>query len=457
MKQLVGVLILLITSAALLQGFRPPPQTGPELAQRTQTPIEHVVILMQQNHTFDNYFGTYPGANGFPDGLCVPVDPVADPGGACVRPYHIGDGPVDDLDHSVSTFFSQYNDGRMDGFVSALNALNQDGALSLGYYDDRDIPYYWNLADEYVLFDRFFSSAHSGSIWNRMYWVAGVPGSDANRIPDGGYGDIPTIFDRLAAAGVSWKFYVNQYDPTLTYRSLGETSFLDPQVQWVPLLSFDRFIEDPALTANIVDLSEYYEDLRAGTLPAVSYVLALGATEHPLTSLDAGQRFTRNLVQALMESSSWERSAFILTYDDWGGWYDHVPPPQVDEYGYGFRVPTLLVSPYARRGAVDSTELDFTSFLKFIIENWQLEPLPGRTMGANSLQTAFDFGQPPRTPEILPFERVDKADSPAEPRRAVIYALYGAATLTAGLLLVYTLWKAARMDTDPVEQGTPHA
>ena len=103
-----------------------------------------------------------------------------------------------------------------------------------------------------------------------MYWVSGVAGSEANRIPDGGYGDIPTIFDQLEEAGVSWKFYVNQYDPFLTYKSLGETSFLDPQVQWVPLLSFDRFIDDPVLSSKIVDLDEYYEDLRNGSLPAVS-------------------------------------------------------------------------------------------------------------------------------------------------------------------------------------------
>ncbi len=403
------------------------------------TPIRHVVILMQQNHTFDNYFGTYPGADGFPAGLCIPVNPADDPAGDCVRPFHIGDGPVDDLDHSITTFFAQYNEGKMDGFVSALNALNQDGRLSLGYYDDRDIPYYWNLADEYVLFDRFFSSAHSGSIWNRMFWVSGVVGSDANRIPARGYGDIPTIFDRLQEAGVSWKFYVNRYDPFLTYRTFGESSFLDPQVQWVPLLSFDRFIDDPELAGHIVDLEEYYIDLRNNTLPAVSYVLALGATEHPLTSLAAGQRFTKNLVQALMESSSWDHSAFFLTYDDWGGWYDHVPPPQVDEYGYGFRVPTILVSPYARKGHIEGGEYDFTSMLKFIEFNWSLAPLSERSSRANNLIPAFDFDSPPRPAEILSFHRPTGDAEEAQPRRAVIYIFYGSVIVLTGIVFVRTL------------------
>ena len=430
--------------AVLLSG---PGRSSPQAAQAgvpaqaltasAATPVQHVVILMQQNHTFDNYFGTYPGADGFPEGLCVPVDPAEATTGRCVRPYHIGDGPVDDLDHSVSTFFAQYNNGRMDGFVAALDAVNQDGTLALGYYDDRDIPYYWNLADEFVLFDRFFSSAHSGSVWNRMYWVSGVAGSEANRIPAAGYGDIPTIFDRLEEAGVSWKFYVNQYDPFLTYKSLDAASFLDPQVQWVPLLSFDRFIDDPDLAEHIVDLDQYYIDLRENNLPAVSYVLALGATEHPLTSLEAGQRFTKNLIQALMDSESWGKSAFFLTYDDWGGWYDHVPPPQVDEYGYGFRVPTILVSPYARRGYVESGEYDFTSLLKFIQENWSLEPLSERTDNARSILPAFDFTSPPRPPEIIGFERQAAGEAAASPNRAVIFLLYGAAILfTAGLFLL---------------------
>jgi len=416
-----------------------------------RTPIEHLVVLMQQNHTFDNYFGTYPGADGFPDDLCLPVDPFDAGDAACVRPYHIGDGPVDDLDHSASTFELQYNQGAMDGFVHALNLLGQDGRLALGYYDDRDIPYYWNLADEYVLFDRFFSSAHGGSIWNRMYWVAGVPGNDANRIPEGGFGEIPTVFDQLDAAGISWKFYVSQYDPFLTYRSLEEASFLDPQVQWVPLLSFDRFIEDPRLAGRIVDLDQYFIDLENDDLPAVSYVLALGATEHPLTSLEAGQRFTKNLLQALMESRAWESSAFLLTYDDWGGWYDHVPPPQVDAFGLGFRVPALLVSPYARRGHIDSTELEFTSILRFISDNWGLPPLTERVANANGLVSAFDFEAAPRPAVILPFERDTSESGRRAPRLYVVHLVYGYAALTALGLLVYAFRRSRPASLEPAD------
>jgi phospholipase C len=138
-----------------------------------------------------------------------------------------------------------------------------------------------------------------------------------------------------------------------------------------------------------------------------------------------------------MRSSSWDSSAFLLTYDDWGGWYDHVKPPQVDEHGYGLRVPALLVSPYARRGHVDSTVLDFTSIPKFIEENWDLKPLAARDAKANSFMSAFDFQQTARLPVFIPFERVVK-EKAVEPRRVVIYAAYGGALILAVLMFVWT-------------------
>ena len=123
----------------------------------TATPIEHVIVLMQENHSFDNYFGTYPGADGFPEGTCIPVDPQDPTNDQCIEPFHLEGGQSADLDHTEQTHALQYNDGKMDGFVAALNDRNQDGTLAMGYYDDRELPYYWNVADEYVLFDRFFT------------------------------------------------------------------------------------------------------------------------------------------------------------------------------------------------------------------------------------------------------------------------------------------------------------
>jgi len=398
------------------------------------TPIQHFIVIMQENHTFDNYFGTYPGVDGIPTGTCMPVDPHDFTSAECVEPYHIGDRPIDDLDHSLSTFELQYNGGKMDGFVYALNQRNQTGELAMGYYDGTDLPYYWNLADEYVLFDRFFSSDHGGSFANHMYWAAASPG--VSRSSATGYDDLPTIFDRLEEQGISWKFYVQNYDPGINYRTVSQFSGnRASQVIWVPLLNMDRFLDDPKLNSHIVDLSEYFVDLEKGTLPAVAYIAPSGASEHPPGSLRSGQKFVKSLIQALMRSTSWDNSAFLLLYDDWGGWYDHVPPPQVDENGYGMRVPGILVSAYARRGYIDSTELDFTSVLKFIEENWNLKPLADRDANANSFMAAFDFSQPPRQAFFTPFTRVS-TDKTAEPRRVVIYAAYGGALTLAGLMIV---------------------
>ncbi len=436
----VGLVIGLATVLLLgWTGLVPAAGAGQRPAK---TPIEHFIMLMQENHSFDNYFGTYPGADGLPADICMPVDPFAGRTGACVRPFRIGDNDVqmDDPDHSDETHRLQYNQGLMNGFVYALNRRGQDGRLAMGYYDGRDLPYYWNIADEYVLFDRFFSSASGGSFINHFYWVAAAPGG-RGAADQALLAATPTIFDRLQENGVTWKFYIQNYDPELTYR----TAHLYPgnrssQVIWAPLLSIDRFLDDPVLNRGIVDLEEYYLDLHRGTLPQVAFIVPSGPSEHPPSSLLSGQRFVKSLLQALMKSPYWSRSAFLWTYDDWGGWYDHVPPPNVDDHGYGFRVPALLVSAYARPGVIDHTELDYTSALKFIEENWGLAPLATRDAAANSIVGAFDFEQPPRPARFVPFAR-DVATVRGEPRRDVIYIAYGSALLLAtGFLIGAQVW-----------------
>jgi len=184
-----------------------------------------------------------------------------------------------------------------------------------------------------------------------------------------------------------------------------------------------------------VDLNEYYADLENGTLPAVSYVLLLGATEHPISDVSLGERAIRTMLHNLMQSKAWDSSAFFITYDDWGGWYDHIPPPQVDDRGYGFRVPALLVSPYARMGHIDHTLLDHTSILKFIEENWNIPPLAERDARANNLTPAFDFANPPRPAAFVSAAR-EAAEPRIEPRVIVIYAAYGAAIIFAFFVLV---------------------
>jgi phospholipase C len=332
----------------------------------------------------------------------------------------------------------------MDGFIHALKLRNQDGRLALGYRDGRDIPYYWNLADQYVLYDHFFSSAAAGSFLNHVYWTTGSAGGGYDRFPPGGLRNLPTIFDRLEAAGVSWKFYVQNYDPRLNFRTLSHfPGNRASQVIWVPLLNMPRFLDDPNLFKHIVNLDEYYRDLADGTLPAVSYIAPSGPSEHPPSNLQSGQAFVRSLINALVASPEWRSSAFLLAYDDWGGWYDHVKPPRVDKYGYGLRVPAILVSPYARRGFVDHTTLDFTSILKFIEQNWGLAPLAKRDARAQSIASGFDFSQPPRAAAFTSPTRGPALD--ARVRRPIIYALYlGALTLAVLLIVWAALPRAGR-------------
>jgi phospholipase C len=447
MKRLsAGLLAPAILLAVLVTTAPGDAQTGSD--PEPNTPIRHVILLMQENHTFDNYFGTYPGADGFPPGLCMPIDPN-DPGDGCVEPFHIGEQPIQDLDHSRRTHRLMYNEGRMNGFIHALNQLNQNGELAMGYYDDRDLPYYWNLADEYVLFDRFFSSAAAGSFMNHVYSVTGGPGAGRDRPTLDGLPDDPTIFDRLEERGISWKFYIQNYDPEVNYHDLVEGAPRPPQVEWVPLLSMDRYLQTPELFAKITDLDEYFDDLRNDTLPAFSYIKVVGASEHPPGSLLAGQRITRSLLQALMQSEAWSSSAFLITYDDWGGWYDHVPPPQIDEQGLGFRVPALLISPYAPRGVVDSTTLDYTSVLKFLEENWDLDPLTERDALANSIGQALDYEQEPRQAVIVPSQRYL---GPAEqgPNRLLILLPYAAGTLLAVGLVAAAFRRSRKSGGPPV-------
>ncbi|MEO5833539.1 MAG: alkaline phosphatase family protein [Nakamurella sp.] len=413
------------------------------VAEQTQTatPIKHFISLMQENHSFDNYFGTYPGADGIPDGLCMPVD-LANPTGDCISPFRIGNRAILDLGHNGFIHDQQFDGGKMDGFVSAFDAQLGVRDLPMGHYDGEDIPYYWNIADNYVLFDRNFTSAAGGSVWNHFFWATGGPGNtSSDSLKSEGFDDIPTIFDRLQEAGVDWKFYVQNYDPGITFRTPGDGDRAS-QIIWVPLLNYARFVDDPELNKHIVPMEEFYNDLRNNTLPAVSYMVPSGTSEHPPGSVQAGMRFVRGLINALQRSDAWDTSAFMWTYDDWGGWYDHVAPPAVDRYGYGFRAPALLVSAYAKQGYIDSTTIDFTSQLKFIESNWSVEPLASRDAAANNILDAFDFGSGPRDPIVLSEsrERVVLAAVPSEK----VYTLYGAAVCAPVVIVMMTRRRRAR-------------
>jgi phospholipase C len=417
-------------------------------AAPTSTPIKHFIFLMQGGRSFDNYFGSFPGANGIPAGTCQPRSLGRQQHG-CVRPFLLNRYQPPPLGASKTVIADQYNQGKMNGFVAAYQRQGRNGSLVMGHYDRRQLPFYWNAASRYVLFDQFFSSARYGIRANRSYWVsaADAPGG-IGAVPRGGYGKQPTIFDLLQAAGVSWKFYVEDYHPGETYRTASPAN-PETQTARVPLVDYRRFTQDPVLARHIVGLSQYYRDLSDGTLPAVAYITsAAGDNERSARSMAAGQSLVRNLVTQLMESHYWDSSALLWSYDSSGGWFDHVRPPRTDHTVLGFRVPALLVSAYARHGQVNHTVLDYTSALKFIENNWRLPPLTSRDAQANTLASAFDFTAGPRPPAFIPAGPSALTDGlpgsrplPAAPV-AGIYVLYGGAAVALVVALFAAAWPA---------------
>ncbi|HET6210754.1 MAG TPA: alkaline phosphatase family protein, partial [Jatrophihabitans sp.] len=416
----------------------------------TTTPIKHFVYMLQGDRSFDNYFGTYPGADGIPDGVCQKVIVTGtDP--ACVKPYALHGQTPPYLGAGSVEINNQYDGGRMDGFVAAYQSEGRDGTSTMGYYDRRDLGTYWDLADNYVLFDKFFSSTRLGTGADRSYWVSAnrPPTATVQAARQAAYAQQATIFDRLQAAGVDWKFYVQGYNASQNYQTVTK-DHPSSQPLRVPLLDYARFVDDPALRSHIVDLSQYYRDLDQNTLPAVAYVASSGPSERSASSIAGGQKLVTDLVGSLMVSKYWTSSAFLLSYDGTGGWYDHVSPPQVDSAGYGLRVPALLVSAYARSGYIDPTVSDYTSGLAFIEHNWGLAPLAARDRSADPLTGAFDFGRPPRPPEVQFGQPTTTVPRPSH-AVGIVYWCYGLALLVVvGTLVLASLRSRRTRRATPV-------
>jgi phospholipase C len=350
-----------------------------ELAGGAASKIKHVFVIVQEGHTFDSYFGTYPGVNG--------INPGTD------GMTHITTRHSVPLDAGVAAARNAYDGGNMDGFA-------QPGPFN--YYDGSDLKSYWELAQHYTLMDDFYSSAMGGSLENHLYLVAGQSATVQQRQNPNGY-QLPTIFDRLDSAKVSWKYYVGNFDPKLTHQRLTADASFIPQVVRVPMLGWPSFA-DPARQAHFADRNTLYPDLSVpANVAAVNYIVPGGDSERPPAAVSTGQDRTAGIVDAIMRSPVWSSSAILLTWSDWGGFHDHVAPPQVDGDGYGFRVPMLVISPFARAGFVDHTTGDFASVLKFIERLHGLAPLTSRDEKASDLLSAFNFNQAAQEPVVPSF------------------------------------------------------
>jgi phospholipase C len=389
-------------------------------------PIKHVIIIMQENRSFDEYFGVYPGVNGIPQGVRLTVSPGSS---QTVPPYLETNPNPKGGPHSWEAAREAYDNGKMDGFVWT------SGQNAMGYYDYHMLPYYWTYASNYVLFDNFFESVLSYSLPAHLYLVAGQSGGYVTGKAPGVF-DIKTIMQELQPAGISWKYYVGttfsgQFSPALVNEDPDPTDnwvlgnvwlnntdnagggsssqATSPDAAQTPkyglwnlLPHIAAIMNNPDLLSHDVAGSEFYGDVQSGNLPQVSWVMpAPSVSEHPNAGPELGQKYAVGLVNTIMQSQYWKDSAIFVVWDDWGGFYDHVPPPMVDQYGLGFRVPALLISPYARQNYVSHRLYEFSSFLTLIEDQFGLQALTNRDTSANSFSDEFDFSQAARSPLVL--------------------------------------------------------
>ena len=443
-----------------LQVASPAPTASDSLAIARQK-IKHIVIIMQENRSFDSYFGTYPGANGFPTSNGTFTACVNDPAtGNCVYPYHDPANLNYGGPHGQVDAAKDIDNGKMDGFVAeaekgkagcaATDNPDCGGGTSktdvMGYHDAREIPNYWALAQNFVLQDNLFEPNSSWSLpahlfmvseWSAKCSIAHDPMSCINALqapayppdfnpvkpgvtrplPDYAWTDLTYL---LFKNQVSWNYYVQTGTEPDCEDDEAECAPVHQDAKtpgiWNPLPYFDTVKQDGQLK-NITDVTNFYKDAKNGTLPAVSWITPSGGnSEHPPALLTDGQAWTASLINAVMQGPDWDSTAIFLSWDDWGGFYDHVVPPHVDENGYGLRVPGMVISPYARQGYIDHQTLSHDAYVKLIedifINDQRIDPTTdGRpdprpdvredVSILGNLISDFDFTQAPRTPFIL--------------------------------------------------------
>jgi len=459
------------------------------------TSINHIIFLAQENRSFDHYFGAlreYWAQNGYPDqsfdGLpqfnpvsgTAPLqgpapsnpgcDPASPPPNDCVydpnnpvASFHLITQCVENpspswneshVDWNYKDQVGVYPPATLDGFVytAAHDARttqppfnDTDGLRAMGYYDGNDLNYYYFMASNFGTSDRFFNSVMTRTPPNREYLIAGTSqgyvygnGTDAQ---DAAPLTATTIFQELQAAGVSWKIYVDPKGSSCTGPPYDPACLV--QLSYVNNFAWGQTI--PAqYPQNIAPISQYFADLQNGTLPQVVQIepgTDAGTDEHPSnsdtipTNSQTGAAYTANLINSLMQSSAWKDSAFILTYDEFGGFYDHVSPqpapspdgikpvdllpgdactritgPTCDFTWTGYRVPLLVVSPYAKKNYVSHSVADLTAILKLIETRFNVAPLTKRDAAQIDMTEFFDFSNPPwMTPPNPPAQNVNGA------------------------------------------------
>ncbi|TMB14520.1 MAG: alkaline phosphatase family protein [Deltaproteobacteria bacterium] len=395
-----------------------PAETLPGRPHGSAIPIDHIVVLMQENRSFDHYFGRLhdqgqPRVRPVPRNASNP-DPT-NASGPAIGTFHKTEYcETADLDHSWNGTHKEYDGGRMDGFTAQnVDPTDPTGQRTMGFYDRTDLPFYYALFSAFATSDRYFCSVLTQTFPNRFFLLAGTSfGHIANDLPTGDpVNDFaqPTIFNLLDTAGVSWKIYFSQI------AFADEFSYVRNHV--------------PSMTFPVQD---FMTDAQNGTLPSVSFIdpifLAQATVEndeHPPSNVQVGQNFVGGIINALFASPQWPSSALFLTWDEHGGFYDHLPPPAAcvpdgippmlgsgDEPGafdrYGIRVPVVVVSPFARQRYVSHRVYDHTSILRFIETRFDLPALTRRDANADPMLKLFNFKAATFALPVLPPAVIDQ-------------------------------------------------
>jgi phospholipase C len=411
-----SVLSAALLLSACIGGSSGPTTTVP--AKVPNGPIEHIVFFIKENRTFDNYFGTFPGTNG--------ATTATTSTGAVVPLHHEAD-QVPDIDHSSAGAMKAYDGGKMDRFDQIHSSGKNEGTSgdvyannSLTQFNQSDIPNYWSFAQQFVLGDNMYSSLMGPSFPNHLYSVAAQSGGAIDN-PDTGIGSLghstngwgcdvqgqqvkvknsdgttqiheacfnfQTLADELDAAHYSWRYYAPP---------AGQGGYI-----WSSFNAIQHIRYGPDWKF-VVPTAQFMTDAAAGNLPTVSWIVTpANVSEHAPASVCVGENWTVEMLDSLMSGPDWSSTAVFLTWDDFGGFYDHVVPQQVDGFGLGFRVPLLVISPYAKRGFIDHTRYEYSSMLRFAEDKLGLQQMTTRDRAASNMMGAFDFSQQPHAPLAL--------------------------------------------------------
>jgi len=383
----------------------------PQLEQSPGKYIKHVVIIVQENRSFDNLFAKYPGADGATRGQMSNGKSIE------LKPTKLYSGKG--FENSHEAYVVDYDGGKMDGWNLVYVGSKPCSSCAYKYVDPADIKPYWTMAQQYVLADHMFPTESSGSFNGHQDLIRGdsaisdseslvdfpshgpwgcdaPPGTTTPLLTDTGKyiakGPFPclkydTVRDLLDAKKVSWKYYTPQLFDSLA------------GAYWDAFEAIKAVRNSPEWTTNIsTPQTNVFKDISSGSLASVSWVVPDGIdSDHSqIAKGDRGPSWVAQVVNAIGESQYWKSTAIIVVWDDWGGWYDHVPPPQLDYAGLGMRVPMLVVAPYAKSGFVSHTQYEFGSVIKFVEEVWGLGNLGTTDKTSASIDDVFDFSQAPR-------------------------------------------------------------